>query len=352
MASKYSLEERCEIIILYGENQRHLSNTARDFNIKYPDRSKICTSTVSRIVQRFIETGNVSDRKSTGRPRTSTNELNTERCLSLVAINPKSSTRKIAQEINVGHASVCRILKRHKMHGYKMQIHQGLHAEDKDRRMEFCNWVKQQVQDINRHIIFSDEAIFHLSGHVNKHNSRYWSDTNPFWVEETSQVDPRVMVWCAMHDDTIIGPYFFEGSVTGHTYVHMLQEVLNPYLENMPLSNYNDVYFQQDGAPAHFATAVRSWLDVNLPNRWIGRRGPVEWPPRSPDLTPLDFYLWGYLKSKVYASRPRNIEELKLNIVSEISQISRNTLLRVGENWNKRIDHCLQVNGDHFEQFY
>jgi hypothetical protein len=98
------------------------------------------------------------------------------------------------------------------------------------------------------------------------------------------------MVWCGIHNKKIIGPYFFESTVTAASYMRCLQTLLIPYLENLPLSILRDIFFQQDGAPAHFATSVRTMLDQNLPNRWIGRRGPIEWPARSPDLTPLDFF--------------------------------------------------------------
>ena len=54
-----------------------------------------------------------------------------------------------------------------------------------------------------------------------------------------------------------------------------------------------EFYFQQDGAPPHYHRDVRAYLDKNLPNRWIGQRGNIESPPRSPDLTPPDFF-YGY----------------------------------------------------------
>ena len=63
-------------------------------------------------------------------------------------------------------------------------------------------------------------------------------------------------------------------------------------------------------------------MDVTFPNKWIGRRGPIEWPPRSPDITPLDFFLWGYLKSEVYVNRPNNVDDLKQRIRQEIRLIS------------------------------
>ena len=57
------------------------------------------------------------------------------------------------------------------------------------------------------------------------------------------------------------------------------------------------MYFQHDGAPPHYSRLVREYLRVSFPNRWLGRLGPVAWPPRSPDLTPLDYYIWASCNS-------------------------------------------------------
>jgi hypothetical protein len=61
------------------------------------------------------------------------------------------------------------------------------------------------------------------------------------------------------------------------------------------------------GAPPHFHNEVRSYLDEGLHNRWIGRGDPMEWPPRSPNLTPMDFFLWGFVKDNAYAPTVDNI---------------------------------------------
>ena len=61
----------------------------------------------------------------------------------------------------------------------------------------------------------------------------------------------------------------------------------------------NKMIFQQDGVPLHFSKKVRAWLNEKFNGRWIGRGGPNSWASRSPDLTPLDFFLWGYIKTKV-----------------------------------------------------
>ncbi|KAJ4430533.1 hypothetical protein ANN_19121 [Periplaneta americana] len=95
-------------------------------------------------------------------------------------------------------------------------------------------------------------------------------------------------------------------------------------LEDTPLINRQHIHFLQDGAPAHFSRTARRYLDRRLPDRWIGRGGPIAWPPRSPDLNPLDFYLWGHLKSLVYSSPVPDLESLRNRIVA-CSEDIRNT---------------------------
>ena len=74
------------------------------------------------------------------------------------------------------------------------------------------------------------------------------------------------------------------------------------------LQNNDQFFFMQDGAPQDWSTTVRDWLNEKLPNRWIGRGADtdlnIKWPPRSLDLTLSGFFLWGYIKSKVYDSQP------------------------------------------------
>jgi len=85
--------------------------------------------------------------------------------------------------------------------------------------------------------------------------------------------------------------------------------------------------------------------------QFISRLGPVNWPPRSCDITPLDFFLWGYVKSKVYMDKPATIEALEANITRVIGQISLEMLERVIENWNFRMDH-VNRNCGRFEKNY
>jgi hypothetical protein len=90
---------------------------------------------------------------------------------------------------------------------------------------------------------------------------------------------------------------------------------------------------------------------ANNVNRYSGRviskKGDIDWPPRSPDLTAPDFFLWGFLKSKIYANKPKTIEELKNNIRAEIAAISPETLANTMANAEKRAHFCLSNKGGH-----
>ncbi|PSN52652.1 hypothetical protein C0J52_08821 [Blattella germanica] len=176
-----------------------------------------------------------------------------------------------------------------------------MNENDQDRRMEYSEWFNNMVyndEGFAEMIVWSDEAQFKLNGTVNRHNCIYWASENPNVHVDKAVNLPGVNAWCGFSYRGLIGPFFFDGTVTGEVYFQKLQTSILPAIRDL----YGDgrFYFQQDGAPAHYHNRVREYLDENLPGRWIGRRGAVEYPPRSPDLTPLDFYLWGTLKDVVY----------------------------------------------------
>lgn len=101
----------------------------------------------------------------------------------------------------------------------------------------------------------------------------------------------------------------------------------------------------------HFARAVRTHLDEHRP-QWIGRGGPVAWPPRSPDLTPLDFYLWGWMKQKVYFDPVHTRDELVERIHAAAAEIKADPgqIRRSTQQVAIRATACLQNSGGHFEQ--
>jgi hypothetical protein len=103
---------------------------------------------------------------------------------------------------------------------------------------------------------------------------------------------------------------------------------------------------QQDGAPPHFHLEVHRHLNTTLPQRWNGRTSNedsalIPWPPRSPALTPCDFFLWGYVKDKVYMPPlPEDLPELRQRIVAAVDTIDVDMLQHVWHELDYRIDVC------------
>ena len=133
-----------------------------------------------------------------------------------------------------------------------------------------------------------------MDGTVNRHrhNAITWPTQNPHvYIQKANQKKAGVMVWIGLIKDHIIGPFFFNWSITGDSYRNLLQTQVLPTIRTAIDNEEGFVIFQQDGASAHYSKKVRDWLD-----RWMGRAGPIPWPARSLDLTPLEFWLWGISK--------------------------------------------------------
>ena len=99
-------------------------------------------------------------------------------------------------------------------------------------------------------------------------------------------------VWCGFHAGGVIGPYFFVDendchvTVNGERYRAMLEDYLWPEMDEHDI---NDMWFRQDGATSHATRVTIDLLMGKFGERVISRKGPVVWPPRSCEITPLDY---------------------------------------------------------------
>ncbi|GFW59273.1 uncharacterized protein TNCV_2910191 [Trichonephila clavipes] len=115
--------------------------------------------------------------------------------------------------------------------------------------------------------------------------------------------------------------------------------ITNFFIPELNNHDVQELWFQQDGATCHTARATIDLLKDTFGDRLISRFGPVNWPPRSCDLTPLDYFLWGYVKSLVYADKPQTLDHLEDNIRRVIADIRPQMLEKVIENWTSSLDY-------------
>lgn len=356
----YTLQERTEIIFMYGAENRSARRTAHVFNERHPDKN-VSHRYVLDLVKKFEETGSVCN-KVNKQPRVLTEAAQIE-VLGHFAADPTTSISKTVQLTNISYGSIQKVLKLNKFFPYKMSIVQELGEDDYDRRIQFCETMMEKIQiepSLIKNICFSDESTFFLNGLVNKQNCRYWNNENPHVFREGhTQFPQKLNVWAGILGNEIIGPIFIEGNLTAELYLNLLQNEIDPLI-TQSLQNQVDeegnrwlderhLHFQQDGAPPHYALRVRQWLNERFRGKWIGRRGTLEWPARSPDLTPLDFFLWGYLKTIVYKTVPRDLQDLRYRISEACRSINRDVFQNVRQEFENRLFYCLANNGGHFE---
>jgi hypothetical protein len=121
-----------------------------------------------------------------------------------------------------------------------------------------------------QHVIFSDKVTFHLSDNVKRHNVRIWGLQNPHTTLEHERDSPKVNVFCTISQTKVYGPFSFdENTVTGVTYLAMLQNWLLPQID----ADSEGFIFQQDGAPPHWHRDVRRFLNEYLSQQRVGHMG-------------------------------------------------------------------------------
>ena len=228
---------------------------------------------------------------------------------------------------------------------------QALQPNDMPRRKEFAVNTLQRISEDEaflKRVCFSDKATFHVSGKLNKHNVRIWGSENHYATRVLQRDSPKVNVWCGIMCNRIIGPFFFhEASIAADFYLDLQTEYVAPQLiEFQPT-----IIFQQDGASPHWGLHVCEFLNETFPNRWIGGDGPIPWPPCLPHITPLGFFLWGYVKDIVYKAKVRDIDVLKQRISNAMTTIDEAMLQRTRQEIEYRSNVLRATNGAHIEVY-
>lgn len=347
-----TLEQRIYLVKCYGIGNVSYKYAIEVFNEKYPD-VKVTRKAVRKLIYKFDSTGDVKNIKKTKK------QLNEDDAATLVVLDsvqehPRWSLRKRSINLGISKSHIQRILVSNKFYAFKPKFIHKLQVGDDARRLDFCLTMGEKIladRSFHRNILFTDESTFTTNGVVSSQNCRYWAQENPnFRITTNSQKFKKVNVWCGIMHHRIIGPYFMDGNLNQNTYLEILNNFVLGELDNENLEFRRKIIFQQDGCPAHSTILVRQWLDNHFHDRWIGRYGPTAWPARSPDLTPLDYFLWGYLKQKVYANDfEDDVDLLKQKIVDAVATINEDVISSVYEEFRKRLEKCVLVGGLHVE---
>lgn len=358
MAHNFSNEEYMDMVLTYGEVRQNSVAAASLYALRFPQRYHPGREAFLRVVQRGRETGNLRPRPGQHggavRPRHILNME--EEILNIVEEQPGISTRTIAAQFRISQSTVWRTLRHALLYPFHVQRVQALLPRDLPVRVNFCEFLLHQHQlnpNFTMNILVTDEAIFTRNGIHNFRNTHYWALENPHATRRTNfQQRFSVNVWAGIVNGVLIGPFILENRLTGALYLQFLRDTLPVLLEEVAVNIRQHMWFLHDGAPVHFQQQVRQHLDNVFPGRWIGRGGPIAWPPRSPDLNPLDFYFWGHIKTMVYVTEVNTKEELVNRIHAAAATIRQQPGLgrACGGQWIRRAEKCIENGGNNFEQ--
>ena len=353
-------ELKLEVIKQYYGNDRSLTKTRRALMKIYPKELRnLNIKTIQRVVGKLETDLTLLPGRHTGRPKSAVIDKNVEKIKRSLEESPRRSVRDLSRRTKLSSTTVWRILRVElKKFAYKIQMKQQQTVDNKKQRLEFGEQFSAKVErspTFVKNIVFTDEAHFHLNGHVNSQNARYWADENPNATIETPQTKEKVTVWLGIGYHGVFGPYFFEDqdgereTVKTTNYLQMLKKKFVPAIKRKNV--LKKCWFQQDGAPPHCSNEAMEWLKGTFGSRLISRNADFLWPPYSPDLNPCDYYLWGFLKSRVYSDPvPQTTEQLKQNIRREVRRIKQTTVSSAVDNLLVRIQNLVFQKGSWFEQ--
>jgi transposase len=332
---------------------------AKAIRSRYPAQNW-SISTVQSICRRVDARGSAIQRKKgSGRPKAARCAENIEKVESLICSQEDQpgthkSTRQIAAELNIGHMSVWRIAKRDlALSSFRRISGQVLNDATKTKRLKRCKQLLRRitVRKLKR-TFFTDEKVFYLDPPANCSTSRLWSAgrktevSSERLIRQRAKFSRRVMVSAGVCCSGK-GRLHFVPEKTKINAQHYTSQLLPLLTEDCRHLLNDEFVFQQDGAPAHTSKQTQDWLQQNCPE-FIGKE---EWPPNSPDLNPLDYFVWSAMLEKYQKMlpKPKTIAELK-TVLDEIwSSLPQQSIEKAVLAFRKRLQACIQSDGGHFE---
>lgn len=359
--SKFTDNNKALIVQLYFENGKSATLAARKYGTIMGIKTKSdlpSEAYVRKLVDKFQNNGSVKRKDYKDRISKSPNmeKVLADAVNEIETNGGIASVRNVSQMGDVGCSSstVYRVLKNElRWKPYKYKQVQTLPSHCYEERLKFCKWICNMADDnyVPR-ILFTDEANFYLDGYINKQNMRFWGPGPPNEVLERTLNSPKFTIWCGFSHGFRLQPFVFpfNSNVNGEAYRDLLSEHVVPSLKK--LKKCKNTVFMQDGASPHTANLTKDILLKHFGENVIGRGFSQFWPSHSPDLNPCDFFLWGYIKDKVYlpGKKYASLVELKDAVIETFNSIPQECFQNAIDSFEYRAAKCCQLNGAHIEK--
>jgi transposase len=304
--------------------------------------------TIQRWCKMIKEKGTIELRYSSGRSRTSRTKKNIQKVKNRLNRKKKVSVRILAQEMSISKDSVHRILQEDlNCRAYKKRIEPLLTDAQKTKRIQFANWVRNNFQkEDTLRILFSDEKIFDVNGLCNAQNERIWAINREEadmkgGAKKKQKFPQKVMVWLGVCSKGITPLVILDkGTVNHKVYLEKILPVALKYGNQVFGNNWT---FQQDGATAHIHHLSQKWCIDNFP-------AVIEkdhWPPNSPDINPLDYFIWDEFVQQIKWEKVRSKNSLIGELKRAVKRIRLEKVLESCMCWTNRLFRMCEINGNY-----
>ena len=360
MPPYFSVQQRSFISKVYWQTRSYVE-TQRRFALAFP-RARIPTKGgIKYNVEKFDQHGTVRNRhkEACGARRRARNRANIAAVRRTLRRNPNSTCRRNAVP-HISRSTFNNIVRFDlAWHPYKIQRRHALKPGDYGRRQRFSRWLQNRPRAWLNNTLVVDEANFYVNGSVSTNNVRCYAPKGQPPRNFTYDIPDdkrKLVVWMGiMGNNTVLGPVFVDGNLNAQKYLDIINGTIVPHLTRQYGAFQNGAIrranFLQDGASAHRARVVQQRLRQLFPGRVVGLGFDQEWPPRSPDLTACDFFLWGHLKAQVYSEGPpANIQTLRQRITTAVARLRRvDTAGRAVNSMRERAGRCIALRGRQVE---
>lgn len=315
--------------------------------------SGYCRRTIYDTIRRYHGVPSTADKQRSGRPRTVRTPALMKKLRQRIHRNPQRSQRKLAREMAVSRSSIQRSLVDDLgLFPFRKRRVHGLPERNRLQRKERCGQLLlRHGPGDSQKICFSDEKLFQLEEFHNPQNKRVYALRIEDIPEEIrtvqrSQKCGGVMVWAAVSYEGLSPLVVLDEGVRINQQVYR-EKILEPYVKPLTQSMFHGGHwcFQQDSAPAHKAKSTQVWCQANLPS-FISTQ---EWPSKSPDLNPLDYFVWGRLQESVNETFHKTRADLIRSIHREWARFPLEEVRAAINKWRPRLHACVKAHGGYFE---
>ena len=327
-------------------------------------------ASVKRLINRFVEKGTMERKEGSGRKRTARTPENEEAVEELICSQEDApgthlSPRNIAEELEISHSSVCRIFREKKINQFKRVKTPQMNDATRNRRIQRAKFLLEKFQTNPRMIeraVFQDEGDFPLQVPLNIQNNRVYykgkkkdvPDENLFHHSNRQSIKVMVSAGLTWHDVT--RPIFVNNKglkINAKNYRNHLKRQLFPAIEKV--YPRDDWIFLQDGASSHTSNIIQNLPSETIPRRFIKKD---QWPPKSPDTNPLDYYFWSKVKTKVYEGRINQPFQNENEMIARIKAVWKDCATNIPEipkamkEFPDRLRAVTECNGNSIKMYF